>query len=233
VNFAEGSISFATRVVADSHAARGWAAHHAKREPSRAVRRGKEVIARTEGVRPGVADPTDGSLLRVQPILNAQVTRMTRITRITRMARPRFVAALVFVATAAGFSAPHADAALTGRAHAHRANTRFNDCWASPDTPTHSGGASGTIQSHVTWQCNGLPQQMQIYVTLTSVNWGTKYSASATCYNTNVCGTSVSGAWVSGGYSDDWTVRAEYIYVVTSSGSHYEFGPAWTWYNIQ
>jgi hypothetical protein len=150
-----------------------------------------------------------------------------------RITRRRCLAALALVAITAAFSAPSADAALAARPHAPRATARFNDCWASPETPMHSGGASGTIQSHVTWQCNGLPQQMQIYVTLTSGNWGTKYSASATCYNTNVCGTPVSGAWVSGGYSDDWTVKAEYIYVVTSSGSHYEFGPAWTWYNIQ
>jgi hypothetical protein len=142
----------------------------------------------------------------------------------TRLTRSRCLAALVALVIAAAFSAPPADAALANRAHATRAS---NDCWASPDTPTHTGS---TVQAHLTWQCNGVPQQMQVYVTLTSSYDGTKYGASATCFNTNVCAVTVSGPWVSGGYSDYWTVRAEYIYVVTSSGSHYEFGPAWTWY---
>jgi hypothetical protein len=190
-----------------------------RRELDEATRR----VARTEGVRPGVVDP-EGSLLCVRPILNAQVTRMTRKTR---MARPRFLAALLVVAITAGFSARPADAAFSGNARKAHATTRFNDCWASPETPIHSGS---TVQSQLTWQCNGLPDKMQIYVTLTSAYNGTKYSASATCFNTNVCSTPISGPWVSGGYSDDWTLRAEYVYVVTSSGSHYEFGPAWTWH---
>jgi hypothetical protein len=152
----------------------------------------------------------------------------------------RCLAALATVAITAGFSAPRVDSALAVRGHlarihvsrahapvarAQSASTRFNDCWASPELPSHNGG---NVQASLTWQCNGWPQQMQIYVTLTSVNWGTRYSASATCYNTNNCSVPVSGPWVSGDYSDSWTLRAEYIYVVQNNVSHYEFGPYWT-----
>ena len=152
------------------------------------------------------------------------------------MTRSRYLAALAVVAITAGFSAPRADAALAERAHARAAHatpahaslatTQFGDCWASPNGPYHTGN---TVQADLGWQCNGAPQQMQIYVTLTSAVYGTRYTASRTCYNVSDCAVSLSGPWVSGEYGDSWTLKAEYIYVVAGDGSsHYEYGPAWT-----
>ena len=127
------------------------------------------------------------------------------------------LAAVLVAATAAGFGARPADAALAAHATARLSVS----CWASTSGPTY---VSGTVVASVTWQCTpGTQQQMAPYISLTAPN-GTRYGAATQCFNTSVCSVSVSAPY-SGG---NWMARSDYMYVVDYSGtSSYVFGPAY------